>query len=266
MTKFLFFFSFAILLGFSSSNAAVRCITDVNSFGYFSVGDSDVSFKLNNKALCTDAGYTLTTCEANMLPDEICPYDTGYFKSCKCNSDYYSVEEGNQLSVCGKLATTESCSDKNGTHYSCRCSDATNTLTECSGNDEYITPENRASNNFCRDNRNLETYYYPKSICQTCSSPYTINAAQSGCSCASEFIVCDLGHEAGAESCTENGVTKYNKCKSCPNRGIYSICPNGYTCSFENCSAKYYITGCASGYVNLDNCSWKCKLIPIMPK
>lgn len=65
-----------------------------------------------------------------------------------------------------------------------------------------------------------------------------VNSAKNGCSCPPEFLTCDLGPEIGADSCTENGITKYNKYKSRPNIGTYTICPIGYTCSFEECS--YY--------------------------
>lgn len=102
MIKFLFFLSFTyIALGFPSSNAAVRRITNVKSFGSFSVGgNSDVSFKQNNKTLCADAGYTLTSCPENQIAQDVCPFDARYFNSCKCNQNHFSVTDSKD---CGRF-------------------------------------------------------------------------------------------------------------------------------------------------------------------
>ena len=261
---------------FNSDNtvklAAVRSIvnSDKNAYG-LGLNYSDNDTNIDTSLQCRDEGFNRTECPQNSFPDETtsCPHDNKYFKACLCDTTYYTVTESNRLSTCGKLAQTETCSDKSGTYYACRCTDSS--LTPCSAENEYISEQDYRSNiveayNYCRSNQNLTSYFYPKNICKSCEYPYVVNASKNGCSCSAEFIECDLGYEAGAQSCTENGVTKYNKCKSCPNVGTYTSCPAGYTCSFEECSSKYYITGCAVGYTDIDNCSWKCKFSKIMPK
>ncbi len=217
----------------------------------------------DNETKCINQGYLLTSCETNQHPDDEtrCPYNSEYFKSCLCDSNYYTVEDGNQLSVCGKYAQMEGCTDKNGTHYSCSCNPNVDNLTLCGGSREYISESDYRkniveANNYCRDSRDLGIYYYPQHICQTCSEPYVVNAAKNACGCPVEYKECDLGPEIGANSCTENGIVKHDRCKACAYRGTLSSCPDGYACTLEQCSGKYEITGCAVGKLNITKCSW----------
>ena len=256
--------------------AAVRSIVDKGNYDSgLTFGSSDIDTNLDPANQCAAEGFTLSECPEHSFPDEStrCPHDKNYFSACSCDTSYYNVTDGNQDSTCGITEVyTQSCTDKSGTYHYCYCEDFIMTL--CSMPNQYISEQDYRTNivqgnNYCRDSHSL-TYHYPENICQSCEYPYVVNASKTGCTCSPEFIECDFGHEAGAESCTDtNGagyVTKYNKCKSCPNLGTYTSCPTGYTCTFEDCSNKYYITGCATGYVDLDNCSWKCKFTKIMPK
>ncbi|MBO5442330.1 MAG: hypothetical protein J6A33_00920 [Alphaproteobacteria bacterium] len=243
--------------------AAVRSIAshDDATFGTSNSAEFDVDLDTNNQ--CRDEGYSKTSCDVNMHPDDStrCPHNPEYFKECLCDTSYYTVEDGNQGSVCGKFATIEACEDKNGTHYACRCNPSIDNLTLCAGNSEYISEADYRKNivegnNYCRDNRDLGIYYYPQHICQSCALPYVVNTAKNACGCPVEYKECDMGPEIGANSCTENGITKYDRCKACAYRGTHTSCPTGYACSFEQCSGKYEITGCAVGKMNISKCSW----------
>ena len=253
---------------FNSDNAvklaAVRSIvhSDENSYGLgFNYSDNDTN--LDTFKQCLDNGFALTECPQNSFPDETtrCPHDDTYFAECLCDTEYYSVDQTNLQSSCGQSAQTETCSDKNGTHYACRCNPVVDNLSLCSESNEYISEQDYRTNiveayNYCRDNRNPGIYYYPNSICQTCSSPYVANSSKNGCTCPAEYKECDLGPEAGAQSCTENGILKHDRCKACPNLGVYTECPEGYLCLYEECSSKYYAAGCKNGYIDVDTCEW----------
>lgn len=242
--------------------AAVRSVTDDGNGGSIRLDPEFPEPDPDDINKCTNQGYLLTSCDVNQHPDDEtrCPYNSEYFKSCLCDVSYYNVEES-QLSVCGKYAVTEKCSDKNGNHFACRCEATHDNLTYCSARDEYISEADYRknvveSNNYCRDSRDLQMYLYPKGICQTCSEPYSVNAAKNACGCPVEYKECDLGPEIGANSCTENGIVKHDRCKACAYRGTLSSCPAGYACTLEQCSGKYEITGCAVGKLDITKCSW----------
>lgn len=266
-TKFLLITSISLLLsGNFQAEAAVRSIVDVGK-SEFGLNFANVDTGLKTDTLCTDTGYTLTSCESNHVPDETsrCPNNPKYFKYCLCDTSFYDITlNGNETieSICGKLATTQGCTDKKGSHYTCSC--ANDSLTLCNAENEY--PLTIKAGYFCRRGRNENPSWIQKNSCKSCEAPLVVNASKTGCSCPAEYKECNLGPEVGANSCTENGITKYDNCKDCANRGTYTTCPTGYACSLEDCSKKYYITGCATGYVNLDTCSWKCMFTRIMPK
>ena len=252
--------------------AAVRSIVDKGNYDSgLTFGSSDIDTKLDPANQCAAEGFTLSECPEHSSPDNStrCPHDETYFASCTCDTSYYDISLGEYEGIediCGKLATTQSCSDKSGTYYTCSCT--SDNITLCNAENEFVDfPNDQIEFGFfCRTGRSQDVTYFHKNVCMSCEYPFAVNERRKGCSCSPEFIECDLGYEAGAESCTENGVTKYNKCKSCPNLGTYTTCPAGYACSFEDCSNKYYITGCATKFTNIEDCSWKCKFMKIMPK
>ena len=244
--------------------AAVRSIVDKgnNNFG-LGFGSADIDTNLDPASQCAAEGFTLSECPEHSFPDEStrCPHDKNYFSACTCDTSYYTVPQSSKLSTCGLYSTGEVCEDKSGTYYLCTCNPRVDSLTLCHGNNEYISEQDYRTNivegnNYCRDSRDLEIYYYSTYICQTCESPYVANASRTGCTCPVEYKECDLGPEIGANSCTENGITKYDRCKACAYRGTHTSCPTGYACSFEQCSGKYEITGCAVGKMNISKCSW----------
>ena len=67
------------------------------------------------------------------------------------------------------------------------------------------------------------------------------------------FLQCgDLGPIFGTETCLSGTTTLYKECNTCPNIGKYSSsspeCSAPFTCSYEDCSGKYYQSGCVEGF------------------
>ena len=62
----------------------------------------------------------------------------------------------------------------------------------------------------------------------------------------------DLGPVFGTETCLSGTTTLYKECNTCPNIGKYSSsspeCSAPFTCSYEDCSGKYYQSGCVEGF------------------
>ena len=65
------------------------------------------------------------------------------------------------------------------------------------------------------------------------------------------YLWSGMGGMAGAKTCQSGNTIKYDNCKSCPNLGKYTSCPACSVCTYEECSNKYYVTGCASGCTDL---------------
>ena len=59
----------------------------------------------------------------------------------------------------------------------------------------------------------------------------------------------DTGPEDGAEVCWRGDTPTYSSCKPCANLGDLDSCPAHYVCKYEDCSKKYYKTGCEDGYI-----------------
>ncbi|MBS4774172.1 MAG: hypothetical protein KHX55_07890, partial [Proteobacteria bacterium] len=74
----------------------------------------------------------------------------------------------------------------------------------------------------------------------TCSCPATVTCGTG--------ITCKTKAPVGCTGCIE--------CNTCPFNGTYASCPTGYVCKYEECSKKYYITGCAVGNINIAENTW----------
>lgn len=243
-----------------------------------SFNQSDKNFKLDDGWQCKDEGYTITSCPTGKKAKGECPYKSGYYAECVCDTSVYTV---NDSSTCGSLATVESCTDEHGSYYKCTCD--TSIMTTCSESSQYATKTPSCVMN--------GVSYVLKAECVTCHAPTVLNSAKRACECPSaykecnssnneigigescsvgsvtqyktcicptSYKLCDLGGEGGAKKCTMGGLDYFSACKSCPNLGTHASCPKGYACTYENCSKKYYITGCATGNVDVSQsqCSW----------
>ena len=235
--------------------------------GHGAPGGPGDDFDLDNEERCRQEGYNQTSCPKGQEPSNTCPYDSNYFEKCvpSCPSDYVTCEPP-------YYGVGEACGDK---YASCE-KDTERACQEL--NPGYV--DNCGSGQKLSDDRCSYDNSYGI-CCDTCSGyPYTADSIPNGYVQDGEACVdcdgnqkvkvkpnpCDgfmdcgsVGPETGANTCLSGTATLYDNCKPCPNLGIYDSCPSPYTCSFEDCSNKYYPTGCKSGYVwNANNKTCTC--------
>ena len=174
-------------------------------------------YDLDKEERCRQEGYTVTSCSEGYKPVNYCPYDNTYFEKCVviCPSNYVICEEP-------YYGVGEACDSK---YASCEC-------TPCgSGYDNTSIPEG-----YVRDGE----------ACLDCDGKTKYKIKPNPCD---GFIDCGAaGPENGANSCLSGTTTKYDNCKPCPNKGTLTSCPSPYTCTFEECSGRYYKSGCKSPY------------------
>ena len=100
-----------------------------------------------------------------------------------------------------------------------------------------------------------EGYVADGAACNSCNGPrYKVkpNPCDGYLDCGS------LGGEAGAKACLSGTVVKYSECKLCPNLGTYTTCPACSVCTYEQCSSKFYVTGCKTGCADYcDYCAFE---------
>ena len=218
------------------SQAAV-CALGGDGCSTLSFNQSDHDFKLDDGWECMEDGYTVTSCPAGKKSSGSCPYASGYYKECVCDTSVYTSSSSSQ---CGSLADVEGCTDDHGSYYKCTCD--TTIMTTCSGGSQYAsgTPS-------CVMNG---VSYFLNAECVTCQSPTILNSSKTACECPSNYkecnssnneigsgvscsvgdVVkyltcscptsykqCDLGGEVGAKKCMMNGVDYWSACKTCPN-------------------------------------------------
>src|SRR5574344_353989 len=198
--------------------------------------------------MCRDEDYTLTSCgkdanNSNLIPDETCPYSSTFFKNCICNTTLYPELDNCPLNSSIILQ----CSDNLGTHLKCGC-DST-LYIECNGDNQYIDSVYDGDTSV-RCNGNIRS-----DLCITCEKGQVPNTDRTACICLPEYSSdCNNGTYDNSDYCLLNGVKKYKEsnCKPCPNLGIYDECPEGLNCIFETCSNKWYASGCAIDYYDIE--------------
>ena len=202
--------------------AAVCFISDTaacsdNQFG----GSGDSDFELSDKERCFNEGFTVTDCPDGYKPGgKKCPYGP-YYSECisTCPSDYVTCEEP-------YVGVGEACGGK---YASCEC-------TPCGEGFDYTEIP--------------EGYEQVGEACLDCDGQTKYKVTPAACD---GFQQCgDLGPIFGTETCLSGTTTLYKECKTCPNIGEYSSsspeCSAPFTCSYEDCSGKYYQSGCVEGF------------------
>ena len=174
-------------------------------------------YDLDNEERCRQEGYTVTSCPEGYKPVNYCPYDNTYFEKCVaiCPSNYVTCEKP-------YYGVGEAC---DGKYASCEC-------TPCgSGYDYTNIPEG---------------YVQDGEACLDCDGKTKYKIKPNPCD---GFIDCGAaGPETDANSCLSGTTTMYDNCKPCPNKGTLTSCPSPYTCTYEECSGRYYKSGCKSPY------------------
>ena len=197
--------------------AAVCFISDTEACNGYIFDNND--YDLSEVERCFNEGYTVSNCPEGYIPGgKKCPYGP-YYSECisVCPSSYVTCEEP----YYGVGAVCD------GKYASCTC-------TPCGS--EYTETEIPAG------------YEQLGEPCLDCDGQTKYQVVAAACE---GFQICgDLGPVAGTETCLSGPTTLYKECKTCANNGTLSACPEGYECTFEDCSGKWYITGCAVNYDN----------------
>ncbi len=175
------------------------------------------SYDIPEYNICIEEGYDKTSCPDEFyIPENYCPYDSKYFANCRDVCEEY-VE-----CVDPYYGVGEPC---RGLYERCECND-------CSG---YVF-----------ENDIPQGYHKDGEPCNSCDGPkykYKINTCD-------DFMECTgTGPEDGAEVCWRGDTPTYSSCKPCANLGELEVCPAHYICEYEECSGKYYKTGCEEGYI-----------------
>ena len=173
-------------------------------------------YTLDNSERCKNEGYTLSGCPDGFKPSGKCPYGDYYAKCVElCPSDYKTCE----LPYVGVGTPCD------GKYASCEC-------TPCEAGYDYTDIP--------------EGYVQDGEACLDCNGVTKYKIKVNPCN---GYLDCgSAGPESGANSCQSGSQIKYDNCKPCPNLGTLTSCPSTYTCTYEECSNRYYKSGCESGY------------------
>ena len=235
--------------------------------GHGAPGGPGDDFDLDNAERCRQEGYTQTSCPEDSDPVNFCPYDNTYFERCQancpsnyvtCEPPYYGVGEacGDKYASCEK-DTERACQELNP-GYVDECGEGQQLSdNRCSYDSSYgICCDTCSGYPYTADSI-PNGYVQDGEACMDCDGNQKVKVKPNPCD---GFMDCgSMGPETGANTCLSGTATMYDNCKPCPNLGIYDSCPSPYTCSFEDCSNKYYPTGCKSGYVwNTNNKTCTC--------
>ena len=219
--------------------------------GHGAPGNQD-DYDLDNAERCKKEGYNKTSCLPGEIAENFCPYDSNYFEKCvcpdgykTCTPPYYGVGTacGNKYASCEK-DTQRACKELNS-NYTNTCGTGQQLSSDrCSYDSSYGTCCNTCAG---YDNTSIpEGYVQDGEACVDCNGQTKYKIKINPCD---GFLDCgSMGPDTGASTCLSGSITKYNNCKPCPNKGTLTSCPSPYTCTYEECSGRYYKSGCQSGY------------------
>lgn len=234
--------AFFSLISFGAQ-ASVSFITGDDSLQF----NNSLNFNDKSPDTCKALGYNITTCPGGNLI-EVCPYNSAYFKEC-CDASYNYTK-----SQCAapKTISNESCGGK----YKCYCNKSVYKVSSC------VSPQVPEGIG-CSENG---VTYYTKCTCpsnynQTCNGLNQQGVGKgcvkngvtyyTSCQCKSGYnMTCsDLGPVTPSNYCLMNGIKYYNNCKTCEYKCSSATCPVGMNCNYEDCSQKYCMLGCLTGYI-----------------
>ena len=197
--------------------AAVCFVNDTRACNGDSFGGNDNDFELNDKDRCFNEGYKVTDCPDGYKPGgKKCPYGP-YYSDCvsTCPSSYVTCEPPYH-------GVGEAC---DGKYASCEC-------TPCGEGYDYTTIP--------------EGYIADGDACVDCDGVSKYKIKINPCDGFQDCGV--MGPDTGAQTCMSGSQIKYDNCKPCPNLGTLSSCPSPFICTLEECSNRYYKSGCEAGY------------------
>ena len=227
-------------------------------------GNQD-DYELDNAERCKKEGYNKTSCLPGETAENFCLYDSNYFEKCvcpdgykTCTPPYYGVGTacGNKYASCEK-DTERACKELNP-NYTNTCGAGQQLSSDrCSYDSSYGTCCNTCAG---YDNTTIpDGYVQDGEACVDCNGQTKYKIKPNPCD---GFLDCgSMGPDTGATTCLSGSTTKYSNCKPCPNKGTLTSCPSPYTCTYEECSNRYYKTGCQPGYdwnENTKTCTSQC--------
>ena len=210
-------------------------------------------YDLNDAERCRKEGYTLTSCAAGEIPEGFCIYNSNYFARCVCPSGYKTCEPP-------YYGVGQACGDK---YASCEkdteraCKELDSEFTDTCQTGWKVDPNNACEYdptygkccNLCEgyDYTSIpEGYITDGAACVDCNGTSKYKIKINPCD---GFQDCGImGPDTGAQTCMSGSQIKYDNCKPCPNLGTLSSCPSPFTCTYEECSNRYYKSGCQSSY------------------
>ena len=229
---------------------------DDNGHGAPNQPENNDDYDLDNAERCRQEGYTQTSCPPGYDKINLCPYDNSYFETCQepcpdnyvaCEPPYYGVGTacGNKYASCEK-DTERACKELNP-NYTNTCGEGQQLSSDrCSYDSSYGTCCNTCAGYPYTADTIPEGYVQDGEACTDCDGQEHFKVKPNPCD---GFMDCgSMGPEAGANSCLSGTTTKYDNCKPCPNLGTLTSCPAPFTCTYEECSNRYYKSGCQSDY------------------
>ena len=222
--------------------------------GFEGSGDGvNPDYDLNDVDRCRKEGYTLTSCPEGFSPEGFCIYNSNYFARCICPSGYKTCEPPyyGVGTACGnKFASCEEDTERACTELDSEFTDTCQTGWKVDPNNacEYDATYGKCCN-LCEgyDYTSIpEGYIADGAACMDCNGTSKYKIKINPCD---GFQDCGImGGDTGAKTCMSGSQIKYDNCKPCPNLGTLSSCPSPFICTYEECSNRYYKSGCQSGY------------------
>ena len=253
--------------------ASVCFINDTENCLGYEFGNSEnlnnttpPDYDLDDADRCRREGYTLSSCSNGKIPTNFCIYNNNFFEKCTCPAGYKTCEPpyygvgtacGDSYPSCEKDAERA-------------CKELDPNYTDSCPSGWQLSPDNRCPYdesfgiccNLCKgyDYTTIPNGYIADGeACVSCDGITKYKIKINPCD---GFLDCgSMGPASGAKSCQSGSQTKYDNCKPCPNLGTYTTCPSPYTCAYEECSNRYYKTGCQSGYdwdASTQTCTSQC--------
>ena len=210
-------------------------------------------YDLNDAERCRKEGYALTSCAAGETPEGFCIYNSNYFARCVCPSGYKTCEPPyyGVGQACGnKYASCEEDTERACKEIDPEFTDTCQTGWKVDPNNacEYDSTFGKCCN-LCEgyDYTTIpEGYIADGAACVDCNGTSKYKIKINPCDGFQDCGV--MGGDTGAKTCMSGSQIKYDNCKPCPNLGTLSSCPSPFTCTYEECSNRYYKSGCQSGY------------------
>ena len=232
-------------------------VSDANTLGF---DYNDQQFDVNNAAKCKELGFkteTSTCTSAGQNVGQLCPYDQSYTNVC-CETSYkYKKAECSYP----RTISSASCNNK----HKCYCDTSLYPYTSSNCSSPYVLADkcvDDSGNHYAQCE--CPSYYKP---CDGSKNLVGVGAAcnrngetvYAQCECKSGYNqVCEQFGPTNANDYCLNGGRFYKSCKTCANIGTLDSCPIGMACTLEQCSGKFYVTGCGTGYTSIDYSWYKC--------